>query len=165
MIAATIGTLAVGAGIAAVPFVKSLGPNDKGRASLLEVDISDLAIDHVKIIDRSRIRIFLERLPPDEVIALVVPVQDGAVRMPDEKWWRLWSSCRNFGPENKSGQLTNGGSFRCRDPDVDEALARLWVWDAAGRYAGPPNVPFDDMPRAKVERRASSALLRVPDYF
>jgi hypothetical protein len=141
LISATICILAIGAGIAAVPFLKSLSPNDKGRASLLQVDLSDLAIGHVKVIELPKIRIYLERLPPDEVVALIVPVKDGAVLM------------------------VNGGSFRCRDADVDADRIRLWNWDAAGRYAGPQNVPFDDIPRAGVERHSSFVLLRVPNYF
>jgi hypothetical protein len=160
LIYACITLAFVGIVVAAIPFVASLAPNDRSRASLPLVDVADLGVGEFKVIEHLDRRIYVLHLAADQFTALWVPLSDGAVVMPDMQWFRPAGLCRNFGPDHESGVLVADARFTCRDVGSEAWLRTAWLWDAAGHYVGPAQYPMQDMPQMRFELVGSQLLLK-----
>jgi hypothetical protein len=151
----------VGIALATVPFLKSLAPNDRSRSNLYSVDIADLGVGQFKVVERNNTRIFVMHLAIDYFTVLSVPVKDGAVVMPDLRWWRPAGLSRDFGPDQEGGVLTEGARFTCRDVAPERWPEAAWLWNVSGRYIGPTEYLMDDMPVLRHTRVGSQLMLRI----
>lgn len=143
-------------------FVGSLAPNDRSRAGALTVSLSEVPPGHFKAIDRAGYRVFVVHSDQGAVSVLAVATRDGAVLMPDVKWWRFGHPCATFGPESRGSRLVNGGHFQCADPGLSEYQDQHWRWSSSGEYLGAGGSHWDDMQTVQFERSGSWLLIKVP---
>jgi len=162
LIYGVVGLAVVGATFVALPFGKSLAPNDRARSSLPLIDVADLGVGEFRVVESQDKRIYVLQLATNQFTALWVPVQDSSVVMPDMHWFRPAGLCRDFGPDHEGGVLVPNARFTCHDVRPERWPQDAWLWDAAGRYVGPSRYPMEDMPQMRLEKIGSQILLKSP---
>ena len=165
LVAAIVAMSGIAAIVLAIVLINSLGVNGRSRAALYTIDLSRLPVGTYLKIDRPRARIYVERLPPDEILALVIPLSNGAVVLPDGLWWRPAGFCYDFGPDAAGANLAPSGKYRCRDRTVGDISMREWMWEFDGRFVGPPGYTPVDFDRVTVFRTPTSVQLKFPTDF
>jgi hypothetical protein len=126
----------------------------------LTFELRDLALGAYRSFDGRHSRLYVVRMPSDEVSAFTVPLRAAKVAMPDTRWGRSAFDCADFRPGVNDDRLTPDSVFRCRDADLPAWGVYQWRWRLDGRSAAQlPYTHIDNMPRATVER--SGAMIRV----
>jgi hypothetical protein len=152
----------VGCVFIATLFGQSLGISDSAKANLLAVDIDKVPLGGYTSIDRPGERIYLLR--PDETHLYAISVQKwgNAFWLP-ESASALTGPCENFGLDNVSGRLLEGGYFRCLDAAPEGTFFATARWGYEGiaqlneRWSRPGNLL-----RVPYERDGTLVLLRRP---
>jgi hypothetical protein len=143
--------------------VTSLRPLDPGASDALTFELRDLALGAYRSFDGRNSRLYVVRMPSDEVRAFTVPLRAAKVAMPDARWGQPAFDCTDFGPGVKDGTLRPESVFRCRDADLPAWGLYQWRWSLDGKSVGQlPRTHVDDMPRVKVVR--SDTLLHVKGW-
>ena len=140
----------------AVPFVRSLSPSAEAVANLPHVDISMVAPGTIVLLKHPKPfalwngytnSVLVYRRIDASVVAWEVPAKDGAVGLPDLRWWRPIYACENFGPVYRDGLVDESKPLECHDLKMpSEWWAEQWRWNTEGKnLLG----MVDDMPRAE----------------
>ena len=140
--------------------VRSLLQSGGRNSDALTFELRDLALGAYRSFDGRNSRLYVVRMPSDEVSAFTVPLRAAKVAMPDARWGRSAFDCADFRPSSNDDPLTADSVFRCRDADVPAWGVYQWRWRLDGSSAAQlPHIHIDNMPRATVER--SGAVIRV----
>jgi hypothetical protein len=148
------------AGLALVLFqlAPSLALSGHRSSDALTFELRDLALGAYRAFDGRNSRLYVVRMPSDEIWALTVPLRAARVAMPGARWGRSAFDCTDFRPSAK--ELTPDSVFRCHDADVPAWGTYQWRWRLDGKSAAQlPHTYIENMPQATVER--SGAVIRV----
>lgn len=122
----TLLVLMVGAILALIPFVKSLGPSEKAGEDLPHIDISKLKEDNYLIYDvndkwwRYSTKFLVIRLKDrDYRIYYMNRNEEGETMLPDLHWWRPGWPCKDFRPSTEEGKITSKSVIKCFDENQD----------------------------------------------
>ena len=126
-----------GIGLAALPFVRSLGPNDEAIANVPRIDVSALSpgdFSFVGPIARrgSGIRYLALRDYDDTVHVFEFTTAEGGYLMPGRDWFHIEAVCLDFGPDLENNKLARSGRLRCRRSEWG-SVRDDWEWTYSGK--------------------------------
>jgi hypothetical protein len=140
-----------------------LAEPDHTRSDALTVDLRDIALGTYRSFDGQNSRLYVVRMPSDEVRAFAVPLRAGKVAMPDARWGQSLFDCADFRPGPSDSRLSTYNVFQCHDTDLPTWGIYQWRWNLDGNsVAQLPHTHIGDMPRMNVERTA--AAIRVASW-
>jgi len=126
----------------------------------LTFELHDLAVGAYRSFEGRTSRLYVVRMPSDQVWAFTVPLRAAKVAMPGTHWGLSAFDCADFRPGVNDAPLTPESVFRCHDADVPVWGTYQWRWKLDGKNAAQlPNTYIDNLPRVAVER--SGAAIRV----
>jgi hypothetical protein len=135
-----LSLLVLGGLATCMPFAASLSPSARASAALPRIDVSQLQRGATLLVDHPTYGalhsgyawgIFIYRAHDGALQAWMVPVKEGAIGMPDFKWWQPIYACQQFAPTADPTPV-----FKCRDPAMPEWRGPQWQWGLDGRHSG-----------------------------
>jgi hypothetical protein len=149
-------------GLAVVLFqlARSLPLSDHASADALTLELRDLALGAYRSFDGQNSRLYVVRMPLDEIWAFTVPLRAAKVAMPDVHWGSSAFDCTDFRPGAQLGPLTPDSVFQCHDADLPTWGIYQWRWRLDGKSAAQfSHTSMDNLPQVTVER--SGSVIRV----
>lgn len=147
--ALTIGMILIsilGLVLVTTPFIGSLRPNARGAAALPRIDISHIKPGTFELVPHPGYgayfngydwSLFIYRAVDGHFLFWDVPTKDGAVGMPDLRWWRPFHQCHNFGPTFVDDSVDEAQPITCHDSELpSQWWADQWKWDINGKAIG-----------------------------
>ncbi len=132
----------VGITLVLMPFVLSLFPSNRAYAALPRYDISDLYRGSYKLVTLDRAfetfngfkqSVFFIKTKAGEIRAWSVYTKNGDIGMPDYHWWRVYNTCRNFGPDVINGVIDEDSYIQCHDKNLPQWQSNNWRWNLEGK--------------------------------
>lgn len=144
-----VGLIFFGIVLASIPFIGSLKPSARATALGTPIDISDQEPGTVEEYETRWGHAFVVYRPGEDVVVFHVSGNEHVYMLPDEKWYRAFIPCEDFGFEPQHGLITEESVFRCRQAQYGEWWESELVWTIEGRSLGQYT---EDMPPAPYER-------------
>ncbi len=141
----TISTLLmaiVGITLTLMPFVLSLFPSNRAYAALPRYDISDLYPGSYKLVTPDsafetfngfKQSVFFIKTKAGEIRAWSVYTKNDEIGMPDYHWWRVYYTCREFGPGVINGVIDEDSYIQCHDKKLAQWQSNNWRWNLKGK--------------------------------
>lgn len=145
LISSTIGLLAIGVILAAIPFLRSMGPTAQAFNDLPRINIAGIAPGEYRLesyipthtsADEWRLQAFVYKKINGEINAWRLFSKNGAVGMPDLRWVRPMFECKKFGPTEINGNIDETKPITCHDDDVSDYWRKEWRWTIDGKNMG-----------------------------
>lgn len=158
---AVLISLFVGIGFLLSLFGDALNPpanagKDLPRINIGVLEPGDIIEQDAGYEGRWNVRYIIFKNYNSEISVFVVPLREGLVDMPDLRWWRWGSRCKNFGPTISNGKVVPSSYFKCHDPVLNEWLTTENVWSLDGTNLG---TSTDDMKKVKFKIKGNDIVL------
>lgn len=153
---AVIGMMLLSIVLISIPFVSSMRPSARADAVGSPVDISGQESGTVQEYVTSWGRAFVVRQSDSELHVFHIWTNGSTYMLPDEKWYRAFIPCEDFGVDPAQGLATEASVFRCRSSSWGDYWEAEFVWTLDGRSLGKNT---EDMPATPFERYGDKLIL------
>lgn len=159
---AVLGMMLLGIVFVSVPFVGSLKPSAKADAISSPVDISGQKHGTVREYETSWGSAFVVRESDSDLLVFHVWTNGSTYMLPDEKWYRAFIPCEDFGVDPAQELITDDSVFRCRSSSWGSFWESEFVWTLDGQSLGRGT---EDMPVVPFERQGNKLILNPWNVF
>jgi len=128
----------IGLAFAMSPFILSMNPSEKAKATRVSYDIKTMSAGDYIIAEHLdgenwETHVLIIKDWDGKIRSFILPSKEGKIIMPDGRWGFGYYHCSKFGPEHDDrNKIIKNGTIKCHDAEVLGWRTKEWVWTLTG---------------------------------